>query len=441
MLKSTNGLRRIDKNKFLILLKSAFCVALFILLHSCGAGKYSRLNKKLNQVADLKNFDNHQFGILVYDPQKKDTLIKINADKYFIPASNAKIFTLYTALKLLPDSLPAIRYLADNDTIYFQGLGDPTLLHSDFQDSTSLKFLNQYQELYFSTSNFNEDPWPAGWSWEDFDRSYAVERSSLPIYGNRLTVFPGAESTIRPPLMKDSIRYGVTRYYRERASNLFYVPIVQQDSLEIPLKIDFELIKTLLSAELDGLVHRIDPLPEGNFQTIYGSARDTVLRTMMIQSDNFLAEQLLLNASSVLSDTLSSRKAINYMLENKLQDLVHLPRWVDGSGLSRYNLFTPTSMVDILSRMYDEYELSYTLGFFPVGGVSGTLEDHYRGKSNPYVFAKSGTLGNTYCLSGYLQTNSGKLLIFSIMNNNFRLPLEQVKNEIGKILEWLREEN
>ena len=161
----------------------------------------------------------------------------------------------------------------------------------------------------------------------------------------------------------------------------------------------------------------------------------------MIQSDNFIAEQLLLNASSVLSDTLSSKKTINYMLENEFQDLSHVPRWVDGSGLSRYNLFTPNSMVDILNRMYDEYNLTYTLSFFPVGGVSGTLENHYNGMDKPYIYAKSGTLGNIYCLSGYLEAKSGKILIFSIMNNNFRLPLEEVKDEMRKILEWLRDEH
>ena len=34
------------------------------------------------------------------------------------------------------------------------------------------------------------------------------------------------------------------------------------------------------------------------------------------------------------------------MLENQLKDIKQQPRWVDGSGLSRYNLFSPMSFVD-----------------------------------------------------------------------------------------------
>ena len=440
MLKSINGLSEF-LNKYLITLSnSVLCISLLVILHSCGTSKYPRLNKKMDQVIDLDSFSNHQFGILVCNPQQGDTLIKISAEKYFIPASNVKIFTLYTALELLPESLPAIQYYKAADTLYFKGLGDPTLLHQHFQDSTTLKFLDQYNILYCSTSNFQEDPWPAGWSWEDFDQAFAAERSSLPVYGNRLSVYADDSIHIRPQFMKDSIHYGVTHHLRERAQNQFYIPIVLQDSLEIPFKLRSGLIQELLSSELGKPVQQVDELPEGPYEILRGSDRDTVLRRMMIDSDNFLAEQLLLNASSVLSDTLSGRKAINYMLDEKLSELEHVPRWVDGSGLSRYNLFTPASMVQVLSKMYAKYGFNYTMNFFPAGGVSGTLENNFDGDDKPYVFAKSGTLGNTYCLSGFLQTKSGKTLVFSIMNNSFRIPQQKVKTEITKLLEWIRDE-
>ena len=70
---------------------------------------------------------------------------------------------------------------------------------------------------------------------------------------------------------------------------------------------------------------------------------------MMQESDNFLAEQLLLLASSTLSDTLNTKTAIEYMLNNHLKDLKQQPRWVDGSGLSRYNLFSPEAIVYVLN--------------------------------------------------------------------------------------------
>ena len=91
MLKSINGLPKNNKNIFSILLKSAFCITALVLLHSCGSSKYSRLNKKLSQIADVDSFANHSYGILVYDPKTNDTLINQSSDKYFIPASNEPI--------------------------------------------------------------------------------------------------------------------------------------------------------------------------------------------------------------------------------------------------------------------------------------------------------------------------------------------------------------
>jgi D-alanyl-D-alanine carboxypeptidase/D-alanyl-D-alanine-endopeptidase (penicillin-binding protein 4) len=127
----------------------------------------------------------------------------------------------------------------------------------------------------------------------------------------------------------------------------------------------------------------------------------------------------LLLASSTLSDSLNSAKARRFVLENHLSDLEQPPSWVDGSGLSRYNLFTPESIVHVLYKLYVEIPKERLFQFFPTGGVSGTLEDWYSGNPEPYLFAKTGSLSNNHCLSGYLLTKSGKILIFSFMNNHF----------------------
>jgi D-alanyl-D-alanine carboxypeptidase/D-alanyl-D-alanine-endopeptidase (penicillin-binding protein 4) len=160
---------------------------------------------------------------------------------------------------------------------------------------------------------------------------------------------------------------------------------------------------------------------------------------MMHESDNLIAEQLLLIASAVLTDTLSSTLARDYILDTYLADLPQKPRWVDGSGLSRYNLFTPASMIYVLEKLYKEVPQTRLFTLFPAGGQSGTLEDWYAGNTEPYVYAKSGTLGNTYCLSGYLKTTSGKVLLFSFMNNHFMEPTSSIKKKIGHILKSIRD--
>lgn len=77
--------------------------------------------------------------------------------------------------------------------------------------------------------------------------------------------------------------------------------------------------------------------------------------------------------------------------------------------------------------------------FFPVGGKSGTLKSWFSGNPTPYIFAKSGTLGNNYNLSGYLVTNSGKILIFSYMNNHYMHSNNNIKEKMQTTFEFLRD--
>jgi D-alanyl-D-alanine carboxypeptidase/D-alanyl-D-alanine-endopeptidase (penicillin-binding protein 4) len=123
-----------------------------------------------------------------------------------------------------------------------------------------------------------------------------------------------------------------------------------------------------------------------------------------------------------------------------LTDIPQQPRWVDGSGLSRYNLFTPESMVYLLKKMYDEIPREKLLSYLPVGGVSGTLKGNFASKEGePFVYAKSGSLANNYCLSGYIMTRRGKILIFSFMDNHFAGSSIERKKELNDFLQRLRE--
>jgi len=53
-------------------------------------------------------------------------------------------------------------------------------------------------------------------------------------------------------------------------------------------------------------------------------------------------------AGNKLFGHLSTEWTIDSLLKTDLKDLPQKPRWVDGSGLSRYNLFTPQSFVWLL---------------------------------------------------------------------------------------------
>jgi PBP4 family serine-type D-alanyl-D-alanine carboxypeptidase len=94
---------------------------------------------------------------------------------------------------------------------------------------------------------------------------------------------------------------------------------------------------------------------------------------------------------------------------------------VDGSGVSRYNLLSADQLVQFLTAMKKQprlFQMFYNS--LPVAGVDGTLAN--RMKSSPAacnLHAKTGTLNGASCLSGYVQTRDGEMLVFSLMMQNF----------------------
>ena len=88
--------------------------------------------------------------------------------------------------------------------------------------------------------------------------------------------------------------------------------------------------------------------------TIFSQPTDSLLKTMMYRSDNFYAEQSLLMVSQEKLGEMNDRKIIDTLLKTDLSDLPQKPRWVDGTGLSRYNLFTPNDFVVLLQKMQRE---------------------------------------------------------------------------------------
>ena len=410
----------------------------FSLIIGCSSAK-RRIQKSTQKVLGSAFYDNQFTGFLVVNSQNKDTLLNINGKKYFTPASNTKIYTLFTALRLLPDSIPAFKYIEQNDTLFVQGTGDPTLLHSFFEQHRTVAFLKKYDNVALNLNNFQGEKHGPGWSWDDYHYYYQPEIGAFPMYGNVTTIHNLDSINVIPSYFKDSVVSIDYRVNRELERNQFYFSPTRKDTIEIPFRTNENLTKELLEKTLGKTISITQNMPIGRKKVWYSIPSDTVLRRMMHESDNFLAEQLLLLGSSTLSDTLSSARARKYILENELANLKQPPRWVDGSGLSRYNLFTPESMVTVLSKMYTDIPKERLFSYFPTGGATGTLEDWYGGNPDPYIYAKSGSLGNVYCLSGYLRTKSGKTLIFSFMNNHFQHPTSAVKQEMERIFEEIRD--
>jgi len=159
---------------------------------------------------------------------------------------------------------------------------------------------------------------------------------------------------------------------------------------------------------------------------------------MMQDSDNFIAEQLLLQCAAIVSDTLKPEIAIRYSKKNFLSDLPDSLQWVDGSGLSRYNLFTSRSIVALWKKIYQLVPQERLFKLLAVGGKSKSLKNWFKA-DEPYIFGKTGSLSNVRSLSGFLITKKNKVLIFSIMNNNFTTSGTEVRKQVEKILKQVHD--
>lgn len=163
---------------------------------------------------------------------------------------------------------------------------------------------------------------------------------------------------------------------------------------------------------------------------------------MLQPSDNFIAEQLLLVCSAARFGVMNKDSVINYAINNLLTDLPDKPVWVDGSGLSRYNLMTPRSILQLLLKIREQVNNDELLhSMMPVGGIAGTIKKAYQTDNGlPFIWAKTGTVSNNYNQSGYLITRKGKRLAFCFMNNNFPQPASKVREEVVRIMTYIHNE-
>jgi serine-type D-Ala-D-Ala carboxypeptidase/endopeptidase (penicillin-binding protein 4) len=113
----------------------------------------------------------------------------------------------------------------------------------------------------------------------------------------------------------------------------------------------------------------------------------------------------------------------------------------DGSGLSRQNLVTPHAVVELLRYcMTQPWGADYK-ATFPVAGVDGSLSERFTSpRLKNRIAAKTGSLGGVKTLSGYATTESGQVVAFSILSNNFNLPAKRVTDAIDQLVEAVVED-
>lgn len=441
-----------------------FCTSLLLLffLISCNASRkisQTATSVLLNDTAISKG----HIGISIYEPATGKYWYEHDADKYFVPGSNVKLFTLYAGMRYLGDSIVGARIEETADSIHIYGTGDPTFLHPAFTTHPVFEYMkskkgNRIYLVNNQTGNYRRQElfkvYGQGWSWDDYQESYMPERSFFPVYGNVARFY--ADSLYQVHVIPRYFKYDWRQktdnssfsVKRDAAVNLFYVTGCkpQKNYIPVPFRtlnsysnnniVDTNIIADIISDTLGIKVMQTYTTTQSKlYKPIFSQPVDSLLKPMMHNSDNFFAEQVLLMAGNELYGYMGD-DVIDSLLAKDLDAVPQKPRWVDGSGLSRYNLFTPNDFVFILSKLKDEFGIERLKNILPASN-EGTLKNYFT-EIPGRIFAKTGTLGNISCLSGYIITTQGKLLIFSFLANGYQTGATPVRRAFERFLVQLQ---
>ena len=428
----------------------------------------SQLPAAIEAVINRPMFHRSRFGVLVQTLGKRETLYAHDGDQYFLPASNVKLLTTAAVLRKFGSRyrIPTPVYGVQTPTgwrIRLVGQGDPSLTDTQLMDlahQLSRQGIQQISDL--QVEDIDSEPINSEWSVGDVRESFGIPVSRLIVNRNSigLKVIPQAlgqplgiewadaseasrwkienttvtadaqaseyvdvERDLAQPILRISgrLRVGAEPYSTEIAvsdpANYFLRHFQQALSRQGIAIRRAEVTHTSESAR-EFIGREIARVESPTIADLVTSTNHN--------SDNFYAEALL----KLLSSGVPSKPETS-ILERGLSTLADtLTRLgvdgqgfsiVDGAGLARQDLASPSAIVQTLQSMVQQPEGTVYRSSLPVAGLSGTLLDRFQHTpAQGIVQAKTGTLTGVSALSGYVSPPQHPPLVFSLIINQSR---------------------
>ncbi len=389
---------------------SIFLICSIVLFSSCGilvkkpvepqppstfANPLEKLQADIDAILQDVLFTTASISIKVVAVETGEVIYAKNAHKLHHPASTTKLFTAATALaKLGSDYQFQTTLYTDESTetqaignIYFKGSADPVLQSNDIVKlcdtlvQTGIKSIHGdivVDETYFDT--VREGP---GWMWDD----KPLRISALSIRNVEPDAKTGSRAIACGHLLKT---------------------ILMQKGINI----GGQVTTGKVPSDARSIVKHLSP-PLAD-----------IIKLMNKPSDNWIAEMLFKAIGAEVKGEPGTWKKGRETVDEFLGEIMkELPahRFVDGSGLSRYNLLNAELLTKLLIYMYHNFELMPEyMASLPIAGVDGTLKNRMQGMYAEKVLrAKTGTLSGVSALSGYTKTADGEVFAFGILISHY----------------------
>lgn len=459
--------------------------------------RINKLKAKIDERFNDSLFASAHWGALIKSLKTGETWYSLNSSKMFMPASNEKILTGASALLKLGPEFTFDTYLCyrgnivdsalDGDLVVF-GNGDPTLYDRFFRDPRDLfnSWANMLLErgikkitgdIIGDDEAFGSDTLGFGWSFDGLDSWYSAEVGALQLNENYIDL-----KIIPPKMESDSVKIipnlpskfykiinnmtvedtGRTQinFTRELGTNnIIFTGLIKRGSREVMVSPTLTYLTqfyvTVLKEVFENRGIKVEGKPVScrvlqewnhkpeDFQLIddhKSAPLKDILTGMLKRSQNLYAETLV-RTLGWKETGLGSFKNGKKIVEEELESFGVKPgsyRYMDGSGLSRYDYVSPEQLTAVLTGMWKGKEHDIWYNALPIAGTDGTLSNRMRGTAAAgNVHAKTGTISNVRSLSGYVTTADGEPLVFSFIVNGHLQTAKETEDLTDSVLEML----
>ncbi len=358
-----------------------------------------------------------QWGVLILDAERGDTIVAHAPQRLMIPASNQKLITAAVALtELGPDfrfstvlatSAPVRDGVLEGDLIIL-GTGDPSVtdrirgdaraVFAGLADSLAARGIRQIRGvLRLGPLVFTDPPLGPGWEWDDLGAGYAASVGDV--------MFNDAFAPTLVMVGADSLGRG------RRATHPLFVAEFAKVLAQ----------RGMLAPDAIGAT-RLGFVPVDTLVRLASPTLTELLPHFLKPSQNQSGEIYLRTLGRVVGGAPRADSGLAVITRRLAQwgvaaDAVVLS---DGSGLSRHNYVSPEALAQVLGVMSRDSLATLFRESLPVAGVDGTLERRLRRTAaTGRLWAKTGSLNRVRALSGYATTAEGRSLIVVLLVNNF----------------------
>lgn len=435
---------------------------------------------KIDAIANGYTLKGAQVGILIEDANPSARVLYTrNAQQKFVPASNVKLLTTAAALQKLGPNFSIRTSVfgqpnSPKQDLYVVGRGDPTFTSYQINllaGQLKQQGIRQVNSLTAVDNYFTGPIVNPYWDAEDYRAGYGAPTNSLILNRNELgfTAIPGRAGQPlrivwdRPEFVRG---WRIENNSRTVSSGSEFIDAGQKPGQKV-MDVRGQLIAGTDSENTSIAV--LDPASyfAEQFQqslNAYGlniariqvsnsnppaglvelaAVQSPPLRAFIdptnLYSVNIYAEAMLKALGrSVDPSTTNAYTTGASAVSQVLTDMGVAPNSisiVDGSGLSRRDMVTPEAFVDTLQAMAKTPNAAIYRNSLAVAGRSGTLSNRMKGTSAEGRFqGKTGTLSDTYSLSGYLNPPNHPTLVLTILINGTNAKGSDVRSLIDQIV-------